>query len=276
MKKTIAQFILILATALPAAAQTTNGVKVSQLAGATLPLSGTELVALVQSGTTKQTAVSSLSASAVAAAAAAATALTNLISAEAAARSAGDAAATNAQTAISAAYAAGDAATSNALKSVIVSTSNTLATAAALLYPSNNPAGWQTAAQVTNTVTAALAAAGVGSTNLAVVQTTNLIFNPFNIGTNTAGTVNMNTASLQTFTMGTTGNSTLTLGNYTNGQQVTVFVYNPDTRNRTLTLPSGTLNFYGSTFLTVQPSKSALITLTSAGGQIIMQASAQP
>ena len=242
MKKILS--ILMLA-ALCANAQTTftNGVKISALPQVS-SISGTEIVVLNQSGTTKTATAAQL----IAADVSLINSVTNGLAAMVATNAARDLVASNSLAALVATNAAADLVSSNAMKVLItantagdVTASNYFATVTA----ANAAANVATSNSISGAATAAAAAAVAPLASNAITNGGNAIFGNLNFTPLIVGNVpatyflNLSNASFQSITYtNTSGNSNLQLTNWAAGQSVTVFIKNQTGSAQTYVLPN--------------------------------------
>jgi hypothetical protein len=248
MKKLLA-IIGLAALALAAQAQLTNGVKISALGTATTPLAGSEIIPLVQSGTTKTATVTQVLKAATDSATSAqtyASGLSNILGALAFTSTttlakvtdAGNLARSN-NIILANVTDAGTLARSNVvLLANVADAGSAAASNASAFYLSSNPSNYQNAAQVASTVNSAVSAATFGAaTNggtvtFSKVISTNVVTPSANLGnysysgaTNIA--VDFTAGSFQqiTLTPSTGGIATgFRVTNCVDGQQVTLLV----------------------------------------------------
>lgn len=294
--KNLILILLALAVTLPALSQT-NGVLGSALPSASTPLAGTESVFVIQSGTTKKATVDQL----LYRATSAATAYSNSLQGKIDLLTAQDASTTASITTLAStlgsqlsANSTSISTASNALSNRITGTNNAiLSYVGATFYPTSNPSGFQTAAQVQNTANAAAAAAVAGAvTTNGTPSFSAVIYAVTNLGNFTGSsslTVNMAGAALQRFSAeipnGTTRTLTVSFSNISVGQSVTVICQNNSqyagTTTLNVALPSGTMNFNSgaATTITIPKGKSLIMSLTSYGttlGDVAMQCALTP
>jgi hypothetical protein len=298
MKKILITFLV--GVAFVAGAQT-NVVKVSALPSASTPLSGTEIVPLNQSGTTKTATVGQIIAAAITQDNATSNALQSAISANASAITASS-------NALSAAVVSNSAAilsSSNAFNNSIIYLQGVVSTGQAYLnslfanyYPLTNPSNYQSGAQVLATANAAATAAVSGALNTNGTATFTSVtvpvvtYPPLNLGTQTNGgtfLIDGSKAALQygviSWQGGGNKNCTLTLTNLAAGQNFTVALTRTDVGifggTYTVTLPSNAINLNsgGATSVTVPNTKTCVVTFTTLGSgltNVIMSASLTP
>lgn len=257
----------------------TNGVKISALTSAATPLSGSEIVPLVQSGATKTATVSQIIAAAISQGNAASNYFTLVTGTNAAAL----AAASNYLALVVGTNAASSLAASNYLSTVTVSNtaaaraytlgvSNTITAALASYYPTSNPSGFQNAGQVSAAATAAVATySATGITNGGTATLSNVVYAVKDNGSVPVGntfTVDLAAASLQVVTVtnaGSLSNFQLAITNLAAGQNVTLLIKIPSAAVAKYVLsPAGCLNLSGGT-VTAGANKSVLANFTTLG-----------
>lgn len=278
-------------------AQITNGVKISGLPIATTPLSGTEILVMNQSGTTKSATLNQVLASAVSQNTATSNTfqlfcvgnsnLTFTVSNTLAAQITGN---SNSLIAISNYFQKVTGTNSVAISNNWNSLSNFVLSQNLNYYPTSNPSGFQNAEQVTSAATAAVATyASTGVTNGGSATLTNLVYGVANLPTLTNTTenlvINMARASIQNVTYSnpvvTSENIIMSLTNIVAGQNVSVRVYCllAGFSRLNITLPTGTQNYNSAAGFNLSQGKSALISFTAFGtnnSDVIMTAAAQP
>jgi|GEM_PF-3886956 len=292
MKKLFAFLALV---ALTSQAQTTftNGIKGSALTSATTPLGGSELVYLIQSGTSKTATVSQV----IAAATSQDNATTNGLVALILANTARDTTTSNTLTASVTAANAAITATTNGLAALILAntardtaTSNTLtasltAATAANTATSNSIAG--TAATVANAAVALYAANGAtngGSASLSSLSVTNLTYPVLAFGNYDGSSsvspfvVNLAAASFQTVTFTNHSASYLGLSGIAPGENVTVVIKNGYTSSENFYYPACIQISSGASGITISAGKYAVFNFVATGsgaGYVYCSAAAQ-
>jgi hypothetical protein len=234
---------LVLAVSAPAQTSFTNGVKISTLTSATTPLSGSEIVPLNQSGTTKTVSVSQLLLAATSATAAA----SNYLAAVSGTNAAAIAAASNYLAAVISTNAASLAAVSNYL-ATLANAANANATVASNAlwlnftnyYPVSNPGQYQSFSSVWSIANSAAATAVSNvATNYGKAIYSIVNYGLLNLGTNNSQNVwiDLSAGSLQFVTVTNKASTYLWVTNQASGQNVTVIVRNFDNTTRTLYTP---------------------------------------
>ena len=277
---------LILLAAVTVRAQT-NSVKGSAEPSASA-LTGAESVLVIQGGATKLSNVAAIQSAPLAAINATNTALLAIINLN----SNATVTASNTLATAIVANAAADVTASNALATAAASasakdtvTSNSIVTALANYYPSNNPSGFQTSAQVTATatgVTAAALAGAVQSNGVAsfkAVTSSNVLFSPLDRGSvPTTYFLDLSTASFQQIAFtNTSGGSNLEITNASAGQNVTVALKNSTGSAQTFYLP----NYFQTNVFNITANTSTIANvantrtlifnfLTFSSGQVFM------
>ena len=281
MKKILS--ILMLA-ALCANAQTTftNGVKISALPQVS-SISGTEIVVLNQSGTTKSATVNQL----IAADVALINTVTNGLTALVATNGLKDTATTNGLAAMIATNGVNDLNTSNALQSLIsantakdTATTNGLAAMIATATAQNVATSNSIAATANAAAAAAIAPlSGNAITNGGSGTVTNLFYGVKDLGTvdgSATLTVNLAAASLQTVNFTNRNGSQLALSNIAPGQNVTLICKNSANANYGTYYPANVVQISSGGYYVVVPSgKWAAFNFTVVGTNVICSASAQ-
>lgn len=285
---------ILLLAALPAFAQLTNSVKVSSLPSATTPLTGTEIIPLNQSGSTKSATVDQVQAKAVGIANATSNSLTTSLGALN----------TNLVTVsnlLSLRIVTNTTAlttTSNALQSQITSNSAAIITASNSILGTVASAGYATASALaaTNSVLVATignVAAGIGNTltNGGALTYSTLTGSVLDLGkmTNSSSvnvTLDMRAASYQKLTVtnnnSVTRNMQLYLTNAASGQNVSFLIscqsaYSPGMAVTVISSGLKSYNSAGVTNFTFNNGKTALVEFNVFDpSNILFSASVQP
>ena len=196
-------------------------------------------------------------------------------------------AASNALASAVASNVAWDLASSNALAARItataaadVATSNALASAVGAAYGTNNPAGYQTSAQVAAAAAAAIAGfSSVGVTNNGTATLGVLNYGALNLGSNDASggfTVNLSAASLQVVTFTNKSASYINLSGAATGQNVTVLVNNGTTTSYSTFYPVGTVQVStGGSYLQIGAHKFCAFNFLVYGTNVLMSVANQ-
>jgi hypothetical protein len=254
----------------------TNGVKGSALPFAVTPLGGSEVMFLIQSNTTKQATVAQVTAAVTSGNLSTSNYFALVTSSNATALTA----ASNYLAAVTATNANNLVTVSNACATLALaaSTKNTLTSngIVALLpayYPSNNPAGFQTAAQVAAAAAAAVSTfQTVGVTNNGTATLGNVFYVPLDLGTNVGVNliVDLSKAAIQKVVCTNNVNTTLVLTNVTSGQNVNLDILNT-WGAIAYNYPSGAIAA-SSSFGNVHQNKHALVSFLVVGTNVFCSA----
>jgi hypothetical protein len=261
--------------ALTTSAQTTftNGVKGSALPYANTPLGGSEVMFLIQSNTTKQATVAQVTAALTAGNLSTSNYFALVTSSNASALNAASnylasANVTNANNLITVSNAVAALAVAASAKDTI--TSNAIVGLLPAYYPSNNPAGFQNAAQVTAAASTAVANyAALGITNTGSATLGNVFYVPAAQTNGASVTVDLSKASLQFIKITNNSPTSLFITNQTAGQNVTVDLYNNGGGTFLVTYPPNCLTQNGSTtFGSLRGNSHAIVSFLVVGTNV--------